>query len=286
MALQSVVEVLDKCAAYFEKKGVPNAKFDAQALLAKAMGCRRLDLFLRFDEPLMENVLDVFRQYARRRVSREPLQHILGDVDFFGLRLKCDARALIPRHETEELCEIITERYFSDSTAPLRILDLGTGSGAIALALCSHYKNARVVATDSSAEALSLARENASLCSLSDRVEFLEGRWFEPIKDDDKFDIIVSNPPYLSEEEYASAQPEVRLFDPKGALVGSCGGIGDLRLIISGLKPHLAAGGLAAFECGVGQPGLLASEFSSDFCSDVQEDLSRRERFLFLHKKD
>ena len=282
MALQSVVEVLDKCAAYFESKGVPNAKFDAQTLLAKAMGCRRLDLFLRFDEPLLEDVLVPFRQYARRRASREPLQHILGDVEFFGLRLKSDSRALIPRHETEELCEIISGRYFPDSSAELDILDLGTGSGAIALALASNFKNARVVAVDSSEEALSLARENAELCSLSDRVEFLRGSCFEPLKEGDSFDIIVSNPPYLSEAEYAASQPEVRLFDPKEALVSRQNGLEDLRCIIGSLKGRLKSGGVAAFECGAGQPGILAAEFSGNFLCDVLTDLSRRERFLFL----
>ena len=160
--MQTVLEILSKTEAFFAQKGVPSPKTDAQLLLAHALECKRLELFLRFDEPLSEDRLAKVRELVRRRGRREPLQHILGTQEFFGASIKCDSRALIPRPETEELCEIISEKFFPDGAAPLEILDLGTGGGAIAVSLALRYPNARVEAVDKSADALALARENAA----------------------------------------------------------------------------------------------------------------------------
>ena len=278
--MQSVLEILNKCEAFFAKKGVPNAKLDAQILLAKAMKCKRLDLFLRFEDPLTESVLSQFREDVRRRAKREPLQHILGSVDFFGLKLKCDARALIPRSETEELCELLAERFPKDSN--LRILDLGTGSGAIILALKNAFKNSECHACDKSAKALELARENANLCGLN--VDFFESSWFENAEG--TFDLIVSNPPYLTEREIEQAQAEVKNFDPPCALFSPDEGLRDLREIIKLAPKFLREGGLLALECGLEQARILQSEFSGNWKnSEVLKDLSGRERFLILHSK-
>ena len=224
--MQTVLEILDKCSDYFSGKGVPNAKIDAQMLLASVLGCKRLELFLRFDQPLSASQLSDFRELAKRRAKREPLQHILGEVEFFGLKLRSDRRALIPRFETEELCEISVETLFPDRSANIRILDLGTGSGAIACAFASVYKNADIVAVDKSPDALSLARENAELNSLKN-ISFMLSDWFDGV--DGRFDLIATNPPYLSEADVASAEPEVRNYDPKSALVSADGGIADGR---------------------------------------------------------
>ena len=117
--MQTVLEILDKCADYFLKKGIPNAKVDAQILLASVLGCKRLELFLRFDQPLTQVQISDFRELVKRRAKREPLQHILGEVEFFGLKLRSDRRALVPRFETEELCEIAAEKLFPDHSAPI-----------------------------------------------------------------------------------------------------------------------------------------------------------------------
>lgn len=278
--MQSVLEILNKCEAFFAKKGVPNAKLDAQILLAKAMKCKRLDLFLRFEDPVTESVLSEFREDVRRRARREPLQHILGSVDFFGLKLKCDARALIPRSETEELCEILSARFPKDSS--LRILDLGTGSGAIILALKSAFKNSECHACDKSAEALGLAKENAALCGLD--VNFFESDWFENASG--TFELIVSNPPYLTESEIEEAQIEVKNFDPPSALLSPDRGLQDLKKIVELAPKFLREGGTLALECGLGQARILQSEFSGNWeNSEVLKDLSGRERFLILQAK-
>ncbi len=289
--MQSVLEILGKCEQYFAKKGVPSPKLDAQLLLAKAVGCKRLELFLRFDMPLGEDVLATFRDFARRRAKREPLQHILGDADFFGINLKCDCRALVPRHETEELCQNVADLLFPDASRCIDILDLGTGSGAIALGLAARYANARVTGVDISADALALARENLEICAaggslangLSGRVNFLESNWFSNIEG--SFDLIAANPPYLTEDEFESAQPEVKNFDPHGALVSGQDGLCDLRKILSQAPAFLKNGGKIICECGLGQPKILAEEFSGSYSrAETLPDFSHRERFVIFEK--
>ncbi len=280
--MQSVLEVLNKCSAYFAEKGVPEPKLDAQILLAQTLKCKRLELFLQFEKPMTEQELSIFRELAKRRAKREPLQHILGEVEFFGLKLKSDARALIPRPETEELVDIITSRYFLDPTASLEILELGTGTGAIALALASHFKNAKVMAVDFSDNALSLARENTELCDIKN-IEIRKSDWFENVEG--KFDLIVANPPYLTDKEVALAEREVRDFDPHSALIAPDEGMGDLRKILKSAPNFMKEKALIACECGLGQPQKLADEFSSSFADiETLPDLSHRIRYFLARK--
>ena len=281
--MQNVLEILQKCSGYFASKGIETPKLDAEILLAHTLGCKRLELFLRFDEPLTEDKLAPFREAARRRAKREPLQHIIGSTEFFGLTLKCDSRALVPRHETETLCEIVAEKIFPDKGASIDILDLGTGSGAIALAMASVYKNARIDAVDASDAALSLASENAALHGLN--INIFKSDWFENVVR--TYDIILSNPPYLTEGEVESAAPEVRNFDPISALLSKDNGMRDLRTILSEAIPKLKAGGTIVCECGLGQAKILAGEAVSKFGFEKAEtafDLHRRERFLICRR--
>lgn len=279
--MQSVLEILNKCEEFFAKKGVPNPKIDSQILLAKAMKCKRLDLFLRFEDPVLEPVLDEFRQDVKRRAKREPLQHILGFVEFFGLKLKCDARALIPRNETEELCEILATSAKEFGKSP-RILDLGTGSGAIILGLKNACPEASCSACDKNPKALSLAKENAELCNL--KVDLFLSDWFDNVQG--TFDIIVSNPPYLTESEVLQAQDEVAKFDPIDALTSQDSGMQDLKKIINSAPDFLNSNGLLALECGLGQAQILANLYRDSWQNvEIVNDISRRERFLLLRKK-
>lgn len=276
----SVLEILAKTEEFFAHKGVPNPKIDAQYIVSHALGCKRLELFLRFDEPLDESKLSSIRELVRRRGKREPLQYILGQVDFFGAKLKSDKRALVPRPETEELCEILTERFFTDPSAPIEILDLGTGTGAIAVALSLHFPNAKTVAVDASADALSLATENAEANRA--RIDFIKSDWFESVSG--KFDLIVSNPPYLTQAEVDSAQPEVKFFDPISALVSPKDGIADLEKILGNAKSHLKENGILALECGLGQPEKLttAPQRFGFQRAEAIKDASKRVRFAIF----
>jgi release factor glutamine methyltransferase len=277
----TIREIKARTEHFFQEKGVPNAKLDTDILIAHSLGLKRLDLYLDLDRPLTEAQLAELRPLVKRRANREPLQYIIGNTDFYGLELKVDSRALIPRHETEELIELLVERF---ATPPARILDLGTGSGAIALALASQYPEATITAIDQSADALALAAENADALNLSARVNFLQGNWFEPLTENAPFDLIVSNPPYLTEAEMQTAEPEVISHEPHSALLAGNDGLDDLRLILSQTKCFLAPGGLLAMETGITQSeALIKLANDAGLSGESVEDLSGRPRFFFAN---
>ncbi|MEM8867976.1 MAG: peptide chain release factor N(5)-glutamine methyltransferase [Verrucomicrobiota bacterium] len=273
----SIREIKERTEKFFRDKGVPNPSLDTDLLLAHTLGIKRLEIYLDLERPLTDAELDVLRPLVKRRSLREPLQYILGSVEFSGLELKVDKRALIPRQETEELIELIAQ---SVEAAPKTILDLGTGTGALALSLAVEYPEASVTALDYSAEALSLAKENASALGLEDRIEFLEGSWFEPLEEGQRFDLIVSNPPYLTEEEMATAEPEIVDYEPEQALASGVDGLNDLRILMGGTPSYLKAGGLLALETGIAQHEQLAELcVASGFIGRSHQDLSGRPRF-------
>jgi release factor glutamine methyltransferase len=206
-------EVLAGATDYLARHGVENARLDAERLLARSLGLSRIELYTQHDRPLTEAERDAARALVQRRGAREPLAYVLGDWDFRRLRLRTDARALVPRPETE----IVVERcldLIGGLEAP-RVLDVGTGSGAIALAIADEHRGARVVATDVSGAALELAQENARANELD--VTFVTADLLDGL--DGPFDLIVSNPPYVLAGELDALAPEVRDWEPRAALV-------------------------------------------------------------------
>ena len=279
--LLSIREIQEKTVGYFEGKGVPNPKLDTDLLIAHVLGLKRLELYLDIERPLTEAQLNELRPLVKRRGLREPLQYILGTTEFCGLKLKVDSRALIPRQETEELIEHIRDRIVKP---PRRILDLGTGSGAIAIALAVAFPEAQITATDQSEKALELAKENAARFVSEERIQFLKGSWFQAIESETSFDLIVSNPPYLTEAEMKTAEPEVVSNEPNDALVSGADGLNDLKQIIPGAKDYLSEEGLLALETGVEQHANL-DELSKQIGlrGEGRTDLSGRPRFYFVH---
>jgi len=228
---------------------------------------------------LTEPELERIRPLVRRRGQREPLAYVLGTAEFCGLTLKADRRALVPRPETERLVELLQERCVP---APARVLDLGTGTGCIALALASAWPGAEVVAVDASEEALALARENGESTGLAARVRWLKSDWFSGLPVDARFDLIVSNPPYLTAEETAAAEPEVRTYEPASALTAAEAGMADLRKIIAGAPRFLAPGGWLAMETGIAQHAALLADLARAGLHDGEsvKDLADRDRFV------
>jgi release factor glutamine methyltransferase len=256
---------------------------EAEHLFAAGLGMKRLDLYLQFERLLNDDEVKRLRDLTVRRGNREPLQHIIGKVEFRDLVLKSDKRALIPRPETEELIDLALALFPEDQV--VRVLDLGTGSGAIALALAAERPLWKVDAVDRSADALALARENAAQCNLGERVNFAESDWFAAVTD--AYDLIVSNPPYLTEAEVAEADPEVREFDPKSALIAPEEGLADLRRILTDAPKFLRAGGWVLCETGIEQHAALAELSAKLGYAEAAglPDMSGRPRFWKARKE-
>ena len=284
----TVLEIVKRTTDFLGSKGIESPRLTSELLIGHALGLKRMQLYVQFEKPLAEAELEKIRPLVRRRAQREPLQYIFGETEWAGLKLKTDRRALIPRPETELLLELLTERYQADgAVAPQRILDLGTGTGALALGLAKAFPDARVCALDRSTDALALAGENAVALALNDRVEFRESDWYSNLGDasrpEDRFDLIVANPPYLSAEETAEAQPEVKLFEPVSALTADEDGLADLRKIVADAPRFLREGGLLALETGIAHHAKLSELARAAGLKEIEskKDLTGRDRFVF-----
>jgi release factor glutamine methyltransferase len=255
--VSTIRELLGPAREYLEGKGVPSPKLDAEYLLAHVLGVPRLELYLDHDRELEPGEVDSLRELVRRRGKREPLAYVLGSWSFYGLELHCDARALVPRPETE----ILVERclgLLADVEAP-SIVDVGTGTGAIALALAARLPNASVTAIDLSADALALAGENAALNGLEERVELLEGDLLAPIAGR-RFDLVASNPPYVAEGE--TVDPEVSGYEPAVAVFADDAGRAILERLAADAAGALRPGGWFVVEVGEGQAPWLAEHLA------------------------
>ena len=281
-------------------KGVEDARLDAELLMAHVLGLRRLDLYLQFERPLEPSEVDAYREAIRRRSRREPLQYITGEAAFRDLTLQVDPRVLIPRPETEvlvgQVLDWARERVGDARTMEvagtadtddaaeegLLALDLGTGSGAIALSLLVEGRFRRVVATDSSADALAVAAANAESAGVADRLDLREGALWAPVGDGERFDVIVSNPPYVAESERETLMPEVAEHEPAAALFSGADGLDLIRGLVQDARGHLEPGGLLAMELGLGQAPAVADLLESAGFDEprVVEDLTGRDRIV------
>jgi len=275
----TVLEIIKRTTEFLEKRGIESARLNSELLIGHALGLKRMQLYLQFERPLSEAELEKIRPFVKRRSQREPLQYILGETEFAGLKLKVDRRALIPRPETEYLIELIGAQLASP---PATILDLGTGSGAIALALAAKYPAAQVTGVDQSTEALALAGENAARLELTGRVQFLPSDWFSAVSPGRKFALIAANPPYLSEAEVAEAEPEVKDHEPKAALTPGGDGSAALQHILANALRYLEPGGLLICETGIAQHKQLMELAATTGYAQTKSltDLTGRERYL------
>jgi release factor glutamine methyltransferase len=248
----TILDVIQKTTAFFEKKEVEEPRLQIELLLAHVLGIKRIQLYLQFERELTEKEMEPLREMVRRRADREPLQYILGGTEFFGLEFKTNRRALIPRRETEHLVETILE-FFPDKNISLDAIDLGTGSGILAVTLAIHLPNSRWTATDKSSDTLALAQENAALHGADPRIRWVEGSWWDKIDSSEKFDLIVSNPPYIKTTDIQHLAPELRQHEPLAALSGEDDGLGAYRAILAGARDHAKPGARLAFEIGFDQ---------------------------------
>jgi release factor glutamine methyltransferase len=273
----TLLDVLRGASSYLEKRGVESARLNAEHLLAHVLGKRnRMELYLEFERPLGEGERAPLRDLVRRRGEGVPLQHLLGTVEFLGREFLCDKRALVPRPETELLVELVLARWDGGG----RAVDIGTGSGVIALSLASAHGGAEVCGVDLSAEALDLARANAEKLGLRDCVEFVQGDLLSGVEG--TFDLIVSNPPYIASAEIPGLQREVQ-HDPVMALDGGAGGLEIIGRLAAEAAAKLAPGGMLALEIGAGQAVGVCALLERNKLRDigVERDYHGVERFVF-----
>jgi release factor glutamine methyltransferase len=273
----TVLDVLQSTTAYFKKRKIDSPRLNVEHLLAHVLGRKRLELYLEFERELSESELAPLRDLVKRRSEGEPLQHLLGTVEFCGLTFLCDKRAMVPRPETEEFVELIESRIENREST---IVDVGTGSGVIALSLAMKFPEAEILAVDISDDALALSQENAARLKLVDRVRFLRSNLFENV--DGTFDLVVANLPYISTQDRHTLSREV-LHDPAVALFASARGDELLRDLIAQAPSLLRPGGMLALEMGIGQSEALLSALAEKNYRDIclKNDYSGVTRFLF-----
>jgi release factor glutamine methyltransferase len=267
-------EALASAQAELERAGCPSPRVDAEWLLADALGVTRTELYADGREPLAAAVAERFAAAVERRATREPLAYVLGEWGFRRLMLRVDSRVLIPRPETEVLVERCLQ-LLADEATP-RVLDIGVGSGAIALAIADEHSGASVIATDSSPDALALAAENRAAAGLDDRVDLVEGELFAGLVG--PFDLVVSNPPYVQPGEIDLLAPEVRDHEPRAALVAT----GVTERIAADAHRVLRPGGALALETADGSASDIASLLEGLGYEHVTTtaDLAERERVV------
>lgn len=280
--MKSVSEVLALSSNFLETKQVGRARRVAEDLLSHILKCKRLDLYLQYDRPLIESELICMREFIKRAASHEPVDYVMGEVDFFGCRIGVDRRVLIPRPETELLVDLVIKKIRSEPNLnEKKILDLCTGSGCIGISLKKNIPEINVVLSDCSAEALYWAKENSLKNQVE--VEIYKGDLLEPFQGQ-KLDFVVCNPPYVSRAEYLALDSSVRIFEPKIALEGGERGTEFYERLAKELPLILNPKALVFFEIGSGQGKQLQDIFSAPIwiSKQVHLDWSGRERFFFL----
>ena len=277
----TVLEAISKSTEFLEKRKIESPRANAEQLLAHVLKCKRLELYLAFDRPLKQDETDIYRDLVVRRGKTEPLQYIIGSVEFYGMDFKVNPSVLIPRPETEILIERILESL--DKEESVEILDIGTGSGNIAVALAKNLPNSKVTAVDISDDALEVARENSELNNIYEQISLYK---IDFVNDNDlnegKYDLIVSNPPYVSIKDYFELEPELKDYEPKIALTDNGDGLDFYRNICPKAKNLLNKGGKIFIEVGMGQALEVKNILLNNGYSSIEifKDYSNIERVV------
>ena len=278
----TVLDALKKTTEYLEKKGIESARVNAEIMLAYILKCKRLQLYLSFDRPLNENEKNLYREFLQRRVSHEPVQYITGIVGFYGLEFQVNKSVLIPRPETEILVETIIEN--TNENEETNILDIGTGSGNIAISLAKYLPNSKITAIDKSKDALKIAVKNSELNNVKEQINFIENDILNNQNlFDNVFDLVVSNPPYISKKEYNNLEPELNKHEPSIALTDFSDGVIFYKNISKQAKNLLNTKGKLFFEIGAGQSKKIKEIMEQNNFYNIQiiKDYQNHDRVIW-----
>lgn len=286
----TIIKLLNWATSYFKSRDIEGPRTSAELLLAHVLGVKRIDLYLRYDQPLLGDELSRFKALIKRRIDREPVAYIVGQKGFWSIDLAVSNDVLIPRPETECLVEVALEMLAGESaTIPKRILELGTGSGAVILALANQYPGHLYFASDVSPNAIGIARMNARQLRLEDNIHFFCGDWLSPLgPESDYFDIILSNPPYIKSADMDQLQPEINIYEPAIALDGGGDGLCCVRRIVNQAFGYLKPRGALMLEIGHDQKEDVHSimrecgRYDNFFCT---KDYQGHDRVIRMTKK-
>ena len=246
----TISSLLNWTVNYFKSKNIQSARLDAEVLLSHVLRQERIYLYVHFDEPMEQNELSKFREYVKKRAQHVPIAYIIGEREFMGLPFKVTKDTLIPRPDTEILVENVLNNV--DKDKEIEIVDIGTGSGAIILSLLVNLPKAQGKTVDISSKAIEVAKENAVNLQVNDRCEFFVGDLFAPLNGN-KFDLIVSNPPYIPQKDIATLEDDVKEYEPVSALTDGGDGLSYYRRLLSKGKAYIKENGFIALEIGIYQ---------------------------------
>jgi release factor glutamine methyltransferase len=284
----TILELVKWTTGFFQRHALDRARSEAEILLAHSLGMRRIDLYLNHDKPLGKDELSRYKALIKRRVNREPLAYITGAKEFWSLTLAVNPSVLIPRPETECLVEAVLPILDDPGGPPKRVLDLGTGSGAVVIALAHEHPEHRYVAMDRSHAALQTARENACSHQVNHRIDWYCGCWEQALAPDrGTFDLMVSNPPYIRSHDLNTLQPEIRNHEPPMAVDGDRDGLACLRRIIVTACRYLSVGGMLAIEMGCDQAKDVRTIAGDAGCYEtpcIRKDYSGHDRVALVKK--
>ena len=276
-----VIDLIQWTTNYLKCHNIPSSRLDAELLLGYVLKKSRLQLYLNFDMPVFQETLSVFRELIKRRAGHTPLSYLTNQKEFMSLAFYVDSRVLIPRPETE----ILVETVLKQQSGKRRLIDIGTGSGSIAVSLATNLPDWEIVATDLTADVLEVARKNAVIHGCTERITFLQGNLFAPVKtlENRSFDWIASNPPYISSKDFPTLPTDIRDHEPKTALIAGCDGLNIIRQIITGAPQFLNPDGRLILEIGNNQSeqvqNLIQSNPAYNDCQ-VIADYSGLERII------
>jgi len=282
----TIQELVKWTISYFESRNIENPRASAEILLAYALDFKRIDIYLKYDKILSDKELQDFKALIKRRLQREPVAYIIKHKEFWSLDFEVTQDVLIPRPETECLIEAALNYLSYDKV--LNILDLGTGSGAIIITLAHERPKSLYFACDISQKALIIAKKNAQKYNLENLIYFFESNWFEALKDSQKFDLIISNPPYINSQEIANLEPEIKDYEPKIALDGGQDGLVFIKHLINKSLNYLNENGILILEIGHNQKEEINKIFlENNFYKDIifKKDYSGYDRLVCAKKR-
>ena len=258
--MHKLLDILNMSKEFLEKRGVESARLNAELIIAEILKLKRLDLYLNYERPMVEEEVSLIREWIKRRGDKEPLQYILGKEEFYGLTFKVNKSVLIPRQDTEVLVEKAIEKL-KNRIKP-KVLDIGAGSGAISISIAKNVSDSVVLGVDISEEALCVAKENMEQNEIKN-LKLIKSNVFENVNYSE-FDMIISNPPYIPDYEYETLMSEVKEHEPKTALVAEDNGYFFYKKIIDEGKNYLVSGGVVLFEAGYNQAQNIGELFKQD----------------------